>query len=167
MPDDDAVVLQLLVLAALAETEKEGVGLLLPETVPVCEGDLEDDTEELRENVPLRDKAPDAVYVTDLPFVIVGLGLALSEETEAFSVLELQLDLAAVRDGDSVGELLVGPVFEGLIVEVMLPLWGDETELVMDHETLALTEKLPLPLAVRELFRLCEMPEVDEASTSP
>ena len=105
--------------------------------------------------------------MTNLPFVVVGLGLALSEETVAFAVRELQLDRDAVRDGDSVGELLVETVFEGPTVEVMLPLWVDEHELVMDHETLALTEGLPLPLAARELLRLCEMLEVVEASTSP
>ena len=66
-------------LVELADTEKEGVGLSMPETVPVCDDDREEDKEELRENVPLRDKVPDAVHMTDLPFVVAGLGLVLSE----------------------------------------------------------------------------------------
>ena len=74
------------------ETENQGVGLSLLETVPVSEDDREEDKEELRENVPLRDKVPDAVHVTNLPFVVVGLGLALSEKTVAFAVRELQLE---------------------------------------------------------------------------
>ena len=150
MPDGDAVVLPLLVFVALAETEKEGVGLSLPETVPVFEDDREEDKEELRESVPLRDKVPDAVHVIDLLLVGVGLRLALNEETEAFAVRELELDPVAAVVATVPGELLVEPFFEGLIVEVMLPLWGDENELVMDHDTLALAEELPLPLADRE-----------------